>query len=322
MMGTELVSVIIPAFNAEPYIRDTLRSVLGQTHQELDVIVVDDGSTDSTAEIVSDYCRSDPRVRLLRQPNLGVATARNHALSQAHGTYLAPVDADDLWHPRKIERQLEIIRRDGPQIGVVYCWVCVIDETGSVIEYKRPRPPGSQAFLQLAGSNFVGCASVPLMRTAAVVSAGGYDADFRRAGAEGCEDYSLYLKLAESWQFALVPDFLVGYRQTAKSMSANVLQMQRSHQFMMQDLVRRHPELPRQIIKTSYRRMGLWLMSNCVRNRKVWPALGLAARVGRQDPLFMIRTDTWRYILRSFGALVSLPDSGSSAPRPGARFLP
>ena len=321
-MGTELVSVIIPAFNAERYIRNTLRSVSAQTHRELDVIVVDDGSTDSTRDILSDHGRSDPRVRLLSQPNLGAAAARNYALSHARGPYLAPIDADDLWHPRKIERQLEILRQGGPGIGVVYCWTCVIDETGSVIAYKRPGPPGDQAFLQLMTSNFVGCASVPLMRTDAVLTAGGYDASLRRAGAEGCEDYCLYLKLVESRRFALVPEFLVGYRQAAGSMSANVFRMQRSHKLMMRDVARRHPEVPRHVIKTSHRRMGLWLMSNCLRNRRIWSLLGLATGVARQDPLFLIRTDTWRYMLRSFGVLVDAPDPSSNAPPLGSRFPP
>ena len=123
----ELVSVIVPAYNAAATIGETLRSALAQTYPQLEVLVVDDGSTDATADIVRSFVARDPRVRLLQQANAGVAAARNLAIAQSRGAYVAPLDADDLWHPQKIALQLEALRRGGPRVGVVYCWWRVID---------------------------------------------------------------------------------------------------------------------------------------------------------------------------------------------------
>ena len=101
-----LVSVIIPAFNAAKHIRQTLNSVLEQTHQTLEVIVVDDGSADATAAIVEQFVEKDARIQLIRQSNAGVGAARNMAIGKAHVKYIAPLDADDVWSPKKLENQV------------------------------------------------------------------------------------------------------------------------------------------------------------------------------------------------------------------------
>jgi glycosyltransferase involved in cell wall biosynthesis len=98
-----LISCIVPVFNGERYVRETLESILAQTHRPLEIIVADDGSTDRTASIVAEF---GDRVRYLKQSNKGPATARNSGLSMAIGDFVAFLDADDLWHPEKLERQL------------------------------------------------------------------------------------------------------------------------------------------------------------------------------------------------------------------------
>src|SRR4051812_12704913 len=105
----DLTSVIIPIYNAEQYIAETLLSALAQTHRNIEIIVVDDGSTDGSAAVVKLIAASDARVRLISQPNRGVAHARNCAIAEAQGEFIAPLDADDLWHPKKIERQIAAI---------------------------------------------------------------------------------------------------------------------------------------------------------------------------------------------------------------------
>lgn len=123
-----LVSVVIPAYNAESTIDDTLRSVRGQTHRELEIIVVDDGSTDRTTSVVKAHAAADGRVTLIAQENAGVAAARNAGWQSARSAFIAFVDADDLWAPSKIERQLEVILRGGLRVGLVYTWWALIDE--------------------------------------------------------------------------------------------------------------------------------------------------------------------------------------------------
>ncbi|MBR2195065.1 MAG: glycosyltransferase family 2 protein [Salinivirgaceae bacterium] len=105
-----LVSVVIPAYNAERTIKSTLDSILGQTYNNVEVLVIDDGSTDSTSIIVKSY--SDTRIRLINKPNGGVSSARNLGIKSALGEYVAFCDSDDVWHPQKLEKQLEILRKD------------------------------------------------------------------------------------------------------------------------------------------------------------------------------------------------------------------
>jgi glycosyltransferase involved in cell wall biosynthesis len=114
-MSDPLVSVIVPAYNAASTVQETLHSVLAQTIARIEVIVVDDGSTADTAAAVVEIAAHDPRVRLERQPRCGVAVARNRAIQCASGEFIAPVDADDLWHPTKLERQLERFQGGEPR---------------------------------------------------------------------------------------------------------------------------------------------------------------------------------------------------------------
>jgi glycosyltransferase involved in cell wall biosynthesis len=111
-----LVSCIIPVFNGERYLEETLQSVLAQTHRPLQIIVADDGSTDRSAELARDF---DPAVICLHQPNAGHAAARNLGLTAATGHYVAFLDADDLWHPEKLARQLQRFAAN-PQLGVAF----------------------------------------------------------------------------------------------------------------------------------------------------------------------------------------------------------
>lgn len=115
---TDLVSVIIPAYNSEQWIAETLESVSSQTYSNLEVIVVDDGSSDGTAEIVENH--HDPRVRLVKQSNAGACAARNRALAEASGGFIQFLDADDLLGLDKIERQIDLLSRS-PEGCVVGC---------------------------------------------------------------------------------------------------------------------------------------------------------------------------------------------------------
>ena len=151
-----------------------------------------------------------PRLRLLQQTNAGVAAARNLAIAHARGVCIAPLDADDLWHPEKIEAQVAIIREEGPRVGVVYCWWRRIDMKSLACDQEwHPYPHEGNVYTALIMGNILGCASSPLIRKSYLTEAGGYDTDAR---VQGCEDLKLYLRLAERCDFALVRRLLVGYR--------------------------------------------------------------------------------------------------------------
>src|SRR5476651_1751628 len=110
-----LVSILVPAFNAEGFIGRTLDSLVAQTYRHLEIIVVDDGSTDGTSALIEARSKADARIRLFRTDRKGPPCARNYAAAQARGEYLAPCDSDDLWRSRKLERQLAAFDKASPK---------------------------------------------------------------------------------------------------------------------------------------------------------------------------------------------------------------
>jgi glycosyltransferase involved in cell wall biosynthesis len=234
-MADPVVSVIVPAYNAASTVQETLRCVLAQTVAQIEVIVVDDGSTDDTAAAVDEIAGRDPRVRLERQPQRGVATARNRAIQCASGEFIAPMDADDLWHPTKLERQLELFQGEGSDLGLVYSWFRYVDTDGFVLaDGPRPTFEGSVLHQHLEW-NFVGNGSMPLIRTKALFGLG-YEPSLQRQGVEGCEDFLLQLQLSRHWPFGCAPGFLIGYRRHPGAMSTNWVRMQKSFATMYQIL--------------------------------------------------------------------------------------
>jgi glycosyltransferase involved in cell wall biosynthesis len=228
-------------FNGERTIDATLVSARAQTWPNMEIIVVDDGSTDNTRGIVQQHQLADGRVRLISQRNLGVAAARNRGISATSADFIAPLDADDVWAPRKIALQLEKAVSGGRDVGLVYTWFTRIDVAGSVIcTYHRPMFEG-QVLKHLCRANFIGTASSPLIKRQALDRVGGYDESLRARDAQGCEDLLLYLRIAEVSEFRVVPQPLTGYRRSPSNMSSDVLQMLRSGELIFQEYMERVP---------------------------------------------------------------------------------
>jgi glycosyltransferase involved in cell wall biosynthesis len=279
------VSVVIPAYNASRTIEETLRSVLRQTHRNLEVLVVDDGSSDDTPKIVEALAAEDGRVRLLRQANAGVAAARNAGIAASSGEFIAPIDADDLWHPTKIERQLRVFAEGGDRIGLVYTWFALIDRNSRVVQLRhQPRHHGS-VLRPLAYHNFVGNGSSALIRRSAFEGTGGYDASLRQRGGQGCEDWKLYFQIAEHHGFGLVPQPVTGYRDLPDNMSSDVLQMLRSRDLCTADLLPRHPELSK-AFRSGRNRLSRLLLHRTIRLGRTGDAMRLASSIMRYDPVW------------------------------------
>lgn len=246
-----LVSVIIPAYNAEAFIERTLKSVLCQTYTNIEVLVVDDGSKDKTFEIVQSIAQQDSRVVLIQQNNAGVATARNLAIEKSQGEYIAPVDADDIWYAEKIEKQVNCILKAGESVGLVYCWSINIDENDVIIGHCPTFKLEGKVSIALLFQNFINNASTPLIRRTCFDRIGGYNCQFKQQSAQGCEDWDIYLRIAECYEFRVVPEFLVGYRQVIGSMAGNYKSMVKSYELVMADVQQRHPETSDSIYRLS-----------------------------------------------------------------------
>jgi glycosyltransferase involved in cell wall biosynthesis len=274
-MSTPLVSVIIPAYNAEAFLERTLAAVLSQTYTHFEVLVVDDGSTDRTVDIVNTWAKQDSRIRLLQQPNQGVAAARNFAIQNAQGTLIAPIDADDIWYPENLEKQVQRLSSADESVGLVYSWSLDIDETDLVIGGFSASVIEGNVSKTLVCHNFIGNASATLIRRACFEKVGGYNCQLKTLGAQGCEDWDLYLRIAEVYQFQVVPEFLVGYRKVISSMSRNYDSMARSHFLMLQFARERQPATSSMMCRLSSSSFYLYLarqsrQHQCYRGTLFW----------------------------------------------------
>lgn len=282
--ATPRVSVVIPAHRAAATIESAVGSALAQTLREIEVIVVDDGSPDDTAAIVARIAARDPRVVLVRQRNRGVAAARNAGIARARAELVAPLDHDDVWLPHKLERQVARFEAD-PELGFVYGWSTIIDARGATIGAAPPWRVEGHVLPQLVWVHFTGSASCPLFRKDALVEVGGYDGGLRDAGAGGCEDWDVVLRLAERFEVGVVPAYVVAYRRVPGSMSADGGALARSYEVVMERVRKAHPELPEALFRWSRSYFFTYLAGVCEFNDQHARALDWRLRALRDDPL-------------------------------------
>lgn len=243
----EIVSIVVPAFNAAATIHETISSALNQTHHNIEVIVVDDGSTDQTKDLVASLIKCDARVRYIYKTNGGVASARNLGIAEARGAFVATLDADDLWYPTKLTRQLERFQTSGSETALVYAWCCWIDDSGSIIGSAPPIKLEGRIFPQMCLGNVVISCSNALIKRDALIATGGFDETLRSRGGQGCEDLKLYLQIAERHRIAMVPEYLIGYRVSSPgAMSDDFKQMMRSRRLVEAEFISGYPNLAAQ----------------------------------------------------------------------------
>ena len=199
-----LVSVVIPTYDGAHYLEQTIGSVRAQTYPHLEVLVVDDGSTDGTpANAVAGHA-ADPRVRLLRQPNAGTAAARNFGVAHARGEFVALLDHDDLWEPRKLERQLPLFAGD-PSIGAVIAGIEFFrTATG---ENTADYFPGRELDVHDLLAHRVLPIQTVVFRRDALAAVGPFDVDLR-----GTDDWDLGIRLAARFRIVGLPETLARVR--------------------------------------------------------------------------------------------------------------
>jgi glycosyltransferase involved in cell wall biosynthesis len=320
MAEDDLVSVVIPVRNGERFLGRTLDSALGQTYHPIEVVVVDDGSTDRTTALVKARIAYDQRVRLFRIDKRGVAAARNLAISNARGKLIAPLDADDLWHPQKIARQVEKIRTSPTEVGVVYCWSLNIDENDLVIPPVWPKSTAQGWITQaLAKDNLLENSSSPLIRRSCIDAVGGYDPTLQPHGAE---DWKLYLALSEICEFSVIPEHLVGYRQSTGSLSRNIAGMVQSTQLVARWVTEKWPDLPEAVERERTNQMNAYFSQLALKNNQFLKALYYRARLWKVAPGRLVDHSEVRFIGRILFRMARLQRIRRLLGRPLARPIP
>jgi len=207
--------VVMPAYNAEQFIRAAIESVQQQTVADFELIIVDDCSDDHTCMIAEELARNDSRIRFLRNPeNIGVARTRNRAFALCRGSYVALLDSDDLWYPDKLEKQIQAAERAGADI--VYCSYAIIDADNKHIcaDFMVPEKTDLKAML---AKSVISCSTALLTRTTAQEYL--FPVDYYH------EDYVYWLQLLQSGKRAVgVPDVLAAYRVSEHSRASNKFQ--------------------------------------------------------------------------------------------------
>ena len=305
------VSVVIPCYNQARYLRDAVRSVREQTHQPIECIVVDDGSTDRTSEIAAEL-----GVHVIQQANGGVSAARNAGLSVARGELVVFLDADDVLLPDALARgSSTLVAQPGAAAVVSRCEV--MDEHGTPITVRHHEVDASNLYRGWLLSNFVWTPGAAMFRRAALAELGGFCTDYGPAA-----DYAIYLRLARDGRIAYLPGYSVRYRQHAASMSRDPALMLRATQLALRRESREAPRWARSDIKRGRRAWRDWYGEQIVHQfRAAWHAREWNAGHAKavlvllwNCPGLVLRHAT-RKIRRSLTTFLRSPSAARRAPR-------
>lgn len=265
--GEELVTVVIAAYNAAATIDTTLNSVRAQTHRNLEIIVVVDGATDDTEALVRRHAQEDHRFVVIVTANCGFCAARNTGAQAGTGSFIAPLDADDVWHPEKIRKQLEVFNAGSDRLSMVYTLYRRIDQWDYLILDGAASHWSGRIFNPLLLFNCVGNGSSMLIRTEAFDRIGGYSMELNRLG---CEDYLLQILIAHDRDIGVVPEFLTGYRFVPDSMSRNRVRMAKARITMMEIIARYNFDIPDFVMKLAQAQVVAELGMAYARDGNLW----------------------------------------------------
>jgi glycosyltransferase involved in cell wall biosynthesis len=277
--SSPMVSVVIAAYSAARWIAETLDSVLAQTFQDFEVIVVDDGSTDETPEVVAGY---GSRVRYLRQENGGQPSARNFGIRAVRGSYVAFLDADDLWLPEKLQLQMDLLSRH-PNLAWVYSDAIVFDEESGQEVFRASdvtKLYAGDILRPLLLSNFI-ASPTPVIRRDVFDTVGYFD---ESPDLQFAEDWNMWLRIAAKYQVRFVERPLAKYRRHATSESAT-MSLQDAFQSawtIVGNAVARDPERLSDLREQALARVCLGVVGPMVRRgdrRGARRMLGRAARL-------------------------------------------
>lgn len=232
MKQERCIDVIIPSYNGMPFLIETVESVLNQSHENLKLYLVDDGSTDNGK--TRDYIKSlkDDRVHYLNKVNGGQASARNLGIRASDSPYITFLDSDDVWRPNKLREQLELLV-SAPSVGLVYGLCTVIDENGKLIRKVSEHKEGNLYHYLMGGNRITGSASMVMIKRSVIDAIGPFREDFLIA-----EDWEMWLRVARDYEIRCVPKYIADLRALTSGMQTNHLRMANGFQHMLPIMLR------------------------------------------------------------------------------------
>lgn len=220
-MGEPAISVLLPVYNAEPYIREAVESVLSQTFTDFEFVILDDGSTDHSLAILREYEPRDARITLITRDNRGIVASLNDLIGHSRGEYIARMDGDDICRPRRFQKQVDFLSEHRECVAVGSRVLLIDDARRPITKFvdKFTHAEIDEAHMSGSGGSRI-CHPSAMMRREAVIAVGAYRKEFEHA-----EDLDLFLRMAEIGQLANIPDILLEYRQHLSSIGyANAME--------------------------------------------------------------------------------------------------
>lgn len=232
--NSPVISVITPTYNRADFLPEAVRSVLDQSFPDFELLIVDDGSTDDTREVLAPFLE-DPRVHYQYQPNQGQSVARNLGLAKARGRFICFLDSDNAWLPHKLEQQLAAFEQH-PDVDVVYGDILTIDEQGKELSRKNMRRYSGRIAPQMLKDNCVSM-NTAMARRVCFDEMGGMSGKRRVA-----DDYDLWLRFSAKYRFLYMPDFFAKYRVMADQISSDKRRRFDSNEQILLDFLRDYPD--------------------------------------------------------------------------------
>lgn len=309
------ISVIIPMYNVERYIKTCLDSVLNQTFKNFEIICVNDGCTDNTVSIVKTY--ADPRIRIINQANRGLAAARNTGINVSRGTFIALLDSDDFWRSDKLKQHFEHLCSDST-LGVSYSASSFVDDNNNVLGIGQyPQLRNIHPALILC-RNPVGNGSSPVIRKLALTQIAFrqlingekrksyFDETLRQS-----EDIELWVRLAlnTGWRFEGIEDTLTFYRVNASGLSANLEKQYESWQFAMQKNRIGHEDFFKRWFSLANAYQKRYLSRRAIQSNNGFDAIRLSISALATNPRILIQ-EPFKTTTTLFCALLSSLPNG------------
>lgn len=263
-----IISVVMPVYNGEKTILRSIKSVLNQTFQDFELIVINDGSQDSTPNLVAQI--EDSRIKLIHYSNAGLNVSRNRGIGHANGKYITFLDADDIWTSDKLMSQLEALQAN-PKARVAYSWTDYIDMNDNFVVAGTHTVRNGDVYIDLLINNFLENGSNPLIYKEALVKLKGFDESLK-AG----QDWEMWLRLADKYEFVAVPKVQILYRINENSISANLDRQEKACLGVINNAYKARESISNGVLNASFAQLYKYLSCRALvmpySRKKAWNA--------------------------------------------------